>query len=220
MSFVEKFGRPLFQSVVPVSRRAWNRLNEPHSHCHASRVLRNAFWDKGNSLSNIHVLEKDLQNIILSCEFADRMGATSISEYRKFIFSVSEDLSITNLHSMKFLCRDLLTAREIESIGDSATEFILVLEQRKELGSQNLNLLEDLLKQIKREDLARKLKEFKRKQHRRNDPVVPDKPEKRFPLWKWNLQDDVTDAKLSTTHPVKSSEGHEDQQAGITPRGG
>ena len=177
-------------------------------------MLTNAFWD-----TNIHVLEKYFQNIILSCEFADRMGATSISEYRKFIFSVSEDLSITNLHSMKFLCRDLLTAREIESIGDSATEFILVLEQRKELGSQNLNLLEDLLKQIKREDLARKLKDFKRKQHRGNDPVVPDKPD-RFPLWKCNVQDDVTDAKLSTAHPVKSSEGHEDQQAGITPRGG
>ena len=125
---------------------------------------------------------------------------------------------------MKFLCRDLLTARELESIGDSATELILVLERRNELGSQNLNLLEDLLKQIKREDLVRKLKDFKRKQRRtRNDPVVADKPENRFPLWKCNpddLQDDVADAKLSTAHPVNSSEGHDDQQAGITPRGG
>ena len=151
------------------------------------------------------------------------MGATPISEYRKFVFSLSEDLSITNLHSMKFLCRDLLTARELESIGDSATELILVLEQRNELGSQNLNLLQDLLKQIKREDLVRKLKDFKRKQRRTNDPVVADKPEKRFPLWKCNihdLHDDVTDAKLSTAQPVYSSEGHDNQQAGITPRVG
>ena len=124
---------------------------------------------------------------------------------------------------MKFLCRDLLTARELESIGDSATELILILEQRNELGSQNLNLLEDLLKQIKRDDLARKLKDFKRKQRKRNDPVVADKQENRFPLWKCNihdLQDDVTDAKLSTANPVNSSEGHDHQQAGITPRGG
>ena len=164
------------------------------------------------------MLEQDFQNIILSCEFADKMGATSIPDYRKFIFSLCEDLSIANLHSMKFLCRDLLTARELESIGDSATEFILVLEQRKELGGENFNLLENLLKQIKREDLVRKLKDFKRKQHRGRrgtDPVVADKPKNRFPLWKCNQQDDVTDA----THPVNSSEAREDQQAGITPRG-
>ena len=185
--------------------------------------LTNAFWDTGSPLSNTHVLEIDLQNIILSYDFVHRMGATSISEYRKFIFSLSEDLSTANLHSMKFLCRDLLTARELEFIGDSATELILVLEQRYELGSQNLNLLEDLLKQIKRDDLARKLKDFKRKQRRRNDPVVADKQENRFPIWKCNihdLQDDVTDAKLSTGNPVNSSEGHDHQQAGITPRGG
>lgn len=150
------------------------------------------------------------------------MGGASISEYRKFVFSLCEDLSITNLHSMKFLCRDLLTARELESIGDSATEFILVLEQRKELGSKNFNLLEDLLKQIKREDLVRKLKEFKRKQHRGTDPVVADKPKNRFPLWKYNLQDDVTDAtdaKVPTAHPANSDEDQDGQQTSITPRG-
>jgi len=150
------------------------------------------------------------------------MGGMSISEYRKFIFSLCEDLSITNLHSMKFLCRDLLTARERESIGDSATEFILVLEQRRELGSKNFNLLEDLLKQIKRADLLRKLKDFKRKQHRGNDTVVADKPNDRFPLWKCDLQDDVTDAtdaKLPTALPANSDEDQDSQQASITPRG-
>jgi len=153
------------------------------------------------------------------------MGGTSISEYRKFIFSLCEDLSITNLHSMKFLCQDLLTARELESIGDSAQELILVLEQRKELGSENFNLLEDLLKQIKRKDLVRKLKDLKRKQHRGIDLVVADKPKDRFPLWKCNLQlvqDDVTDApdtKLPTAHPAKSEEDQDGQQASITPRG-
>lgn len=147
------------------------------------------------------------------------MGGTSISEYRKFIFSLCEDLSSTNLDLMKFLCQDLLTTRELEGIGNSATKFVLVLEQRKELGSKNFHLLEDLLKQIKRQDLVRKLKDFKRKQHRGTEPVVDDKPKNRFLLWKCDLPDDVTDAKLHTSHPVNNNEGHDGQQAGITPRG-
>lgn len=78
------------------------------------------------------------------------MGGTSISEYRKFIFALCEEVSISNLRSMKFLCRDLLTTRELEAIGNSVTEFVIFLEQRKELGSDNFHLLEDLLKQIGR----------------------------------------------------------------------
>lgn len=147
------------------------------------------------------------------------MGGTSISEYRKFIFSLCEDLSSTNLDLMKFLCQDLLTTRELEGIGNSATEFVLVLEQRKELGSENFHLLEDLLKQIKRQDLVRKLKDFKRKQHRGIVGVVDAKPKNRFLPWKCDLQDDATNAKLPPSHPVNSNEGHDCQQAGITPRG-
>ena len=148
------------------------------------------------------------------------MGCTPISEYRKFIFSLCEELSISNLHSMKFLCRDLLTTRELEAIGNSVTEFVLVLEQRKEIGSDNFHLLDDLLKQIGRQDLIRRLKDFKRKQHRETEPVVDKIPKNRFLVWKCNQQDDMTDAKLPAVYPVNNHEDQDAQQAGIiTPCG-
>lgn len=152
---------------------------------------------------------------------ADDMGGTSISEYRKFMFSLCEEVSISNLRSMKFLCRDLLTTKELEAIGNSVTELVLFLEQRKELGSDNFHLLEDLLKQIGREDLVRRLKDFKRKQRRRTEPIVDDKSKNRFPFWKsnlGNLQDDVTDAKLPTAQPANINEDQDGKQAGITTR--
>ena len=64
---------------------------------------------------------------------------------------------------MKFLLRDLLTTREIEGLGKPEDLFVL-LEQRNELGNDNFRLLEELLTQIKRQDLLRKLNGFEREQ--------------------------------------------------------
>ena len=64
---------------------------------------------------------------------------------------------------MKYLLRDLLTTREIEGLGKPEDLFVL-LEQRNELGNDNFRLLEELLTQIKRQDLVRKLNGFERKQ--------------------------------------------------------
>lgn len=86
-----------------------------------------------------------------------------ISDYRKFTFSLCEQLSQNDLDSMKFLLRDLLTTREIEGVGKPEHLFVL-LEQRKELGDDNFRLLEELFTQIKRQDLVRKLNGFEREQ--------------------------------------------------------
>lgn len=86
-----------------------------------------------------------------------------ISDYRKFTFSLCEQLSQNNLDSMKFLLRDLLSEREIGRIGKPEDLFVS-LEQRNELGDDNFRLLEDLLTQIKRQDLVRKLNRFEREQ--------------------------------------------------------
>lgn len=91
------------------------------------------------------------------------MSKAFVSEYRKFILSLSQELSTENLHSLKYLLRDLLTMREIES-AVSAIDLFVFLEQRNELGSENCHLLQDLLTQIRREDLVGKLKEFEMKQ--------------------------------------------------------
>ena len=101
----------------------------------------------------------------------------SISKYRKFIFSLGQELSTENLSSLKYLLRDLLTTSQTEGI-NSPTDLFVLLEQRNELGSGNCHLLKDLLRQIKRQDLVRKLEDFNRNQiaehnHAENDETVP-----------------------------------------------
>ena len=144
------------------------------------------------------------------------MVSTALSEYRKFIFSLCEELSATNLDSMKFLCRDILTTRELERIGNNAMDLVVLLEQRNELTSDNFHLLQDLLKQIRREDLVRKLKEFKKRQHGGKVHFMEPKIGS-FGLNINNLQDYVTQRKLNTA--LSSSNSEDSQQAEFTPRG-
>ncbi|XP_068747659.1 induced myeloid leukemia cell differentiation protein Mcl-1 homolog [Montipora capricornis] len=97
----------------------------------------------------------------------------SISGFRKFIFSLSQELSADNLTSMKYLLRDSLTTREIEGI-NCATDLLVLLEQRNELGRNNCSLFKDLLSEIQRLDLVRKLEDFDRKQLTVNDRIEYD----------------------------------------------
>lgn len=97
----------------------------------------------------------------------------SISGFRKFIFSLSQELSADNLTSMKYLLRDSLTTREIEGI-HCATDLLVLLEQRNELGRNNCSLFKDLLSEIQRLDLVRKLEDFDRKQLAVNDRIEYD----------------------------------------------
>lgn len=100
-----------------------------------------------------------------------------ISEYRKFTFFLCEQLTKKDLDNMKFLLQDLLTTREIEDVGKPGDLFVS-LEQRNQLGSDNLLLLQDLLTEINRHDLVRRLNEFERKQ-----------PAKRFGDYKTATED-------------------------------
>ena len=86
-----------------------------------------------------------------------------ISDYRKFTFFLCEQLSENDLKSMKYLSRDLLTTRDIEGV-ERPEDLFVFLEQRKLLGDDNFGLLEELFKQIKRQDLIRKLNGFEREQ--------------------------------------------------------
>lgn len=82
-----------------------------------------------------------------------------IPEFRKVLFSLCQELTTENLTSLKYLLRDLLTAKELEDIRDPM-DLMLYLEQRNELCSNNCQLLEDLLTQIKRKDLVKKIQAF------------------------------------------------------------
>ena len=88
------------------------------------------------------------------------MEGSSVSEYRKFLFSLCEEITEGNLRKLKYLCLDRLTTRELEEI-NTATNLFKCLEIKQEIRKDNLNLLEDLLTQIGRYDLVEKLKEFK-----------------------------------------------------------
>ena len=91
-----------------------------------------------------------------------KMGERAvISSYRKFIFSLSEALSKRDLTSLKYLLCDELTVREIENINDPM-DLLCTLERRCILGNDNFDLLKDLCKQIHRQDLVKKIKDFQR----------------------------------------------------------
>ena len=82
-----------------------------------------------------------------------------VPEFRKVLFSLCQELTTENLSSLKYLLRDLLTAKELEDIRDPM-DLMLYLEQRNELCSNNCQLLEDLLTQIKRKDLFQNIQAF------------------------------------------------------------
>lgn len=90
------------------------------------------------------------------------MQGSSVSEYRKCLFSLCEELTEGNLHDLKYLCRDRLTTRELEEI-NTATKLFEYLEIKQEIRRDNLRLLKDLLTQIGRNDLVENLNEFKSK---------------------------------------------------------
>ena len=142
------------------------------------------------------------------------MESTSISEYRKFLYSLCEELTAGNLIALKYLCRDRLTTRELEEI-NTATNLFLCLEQRQDIASDNLHLLEDLLTRIRREDLVRKLKEFERKQRGANH-----NPRNGFVDFDDGMQDIVSDAaEQTTTLAGNNNDPDRPLSAGFVPRG-
>lgn len=82
-----------------------------------------------------------------------------VPEFRKVLFSLCQELTTENLSSLKYLLRDLLTAKELEDIRDPM-DLMIYLEQRNELCSNDCQILKDLLTQIKRKDLFQKIQAF------------------------------------------------------------
>lgn len=131
----------------------------------------------------------------------------SLSNYRKVIFSLGQEISMENLHSLKYLLQDLLTTKEIEDF-DTPTDLFVFLEQRNELGSENFHLLKDLLAQINRQDLVRKLEDFEKKKLAERDRVVNAETSSigfRF-VKKEHMLDSVTDGEPSSSLPESDSE--------------
>ncbi|NXT51393.1 FADD protein, partial [Pluvianellus socialis] len=73
--------------------------------------------------------------------------------------SFSASLSDAELASLKFLCRAVITKRKLESVQSGRDLFGFLLEQQL-IASDRVSFLEELLKNIKREDLVCQLKQF------------------------------------------------------------
>ncbi|NXG65969.1 FADD protein, partial [Hemiprocne comata] len=75
------------------------------------------------------------------------------------LHSFSSSFTDTELSSLKFLCRGKIGKRKLESARSGDDLFVCLLEQQL-IASDKVALLEDLLKQIKREDLVSQLHQF------------------------------------------------------------
>ncbi|NWR54450.1 FADD protein, partial [Bucorvus abyssinicus] len=75
------------------------------------------------------------------------------------LHTFSLNLSDTELSSLKFLCQDKIRKRRLESVQSGRELFTILLEQQ-DITRDDVAFLEELFKNIKREDLVSKLKQF------------------------------------------------------------
>ncbi|NWI66201.1 FADD protein, partial [Todus mexicanus] len=74
------------------------------------------------------------------------------------LHSFSLSLSDSELSSLKFLCRNKIGKRKLEAVQSGDELFTILLEQQ-DIAKDNLVFLEELLKNLRREDLVSRLKE-------------------------------------------------------------
>ncbi|NXF94756.1 FADD protein, partial [Eubucco bourcierii] len=79
--------------------------------------------------------------------------------FLSLLHSFSSSLTKEELSAMKFLCRNKIRKRKLESVESGRELFTILLEQH-DITRENVSFLEELLRDIKREDLLSKLKQF------------------------------------------------------------
>ncbi|NWW31026.1 FADD protein, partial [Panurus biarmicus] len=99
-----------------------------------------------------------------------------VNRFLSLLHSVSSGLSDTELSAMKFLCRDKVSKRKLETV-QSGLELFRFLMEKQEIANDNLEFLRELLQHIDRSDLLEQLVQFEREEPRA--PVdEPDEHEK------------------------------------------
>ncbi|NXV11957.1 FADD protein, partial [Cepphus grylle] len=91
--------------------------------------------------------------------------------------SFSSSLSDAELDSLKFLCRKEISKRRLESVRSGRDLFGILLEQQL-IASDKVSFLEELFKNIKREDLVSQLKQFEEEGEVNAPDDQPDAHEK------------------------------------------
>lgn len=87
------------------------------------------------------------------------VGLGAMDPFLTLLNAFSSSLSESELAALKFLCREKVTKRKLESVQSGRDLFGFLLEQQL-IASYKVSFLEELLKNIKREDLVSQLKQF------------------------------------------------------------
>ncbi|KAM6133101.1 FAS-associated death domain protein [Phoenicopterus ruber ruber] len=95
------------------------------------------------------------------------------------LHSFSSRLSDSELSSLKFLCRGNIGKRKLEAVQSGGELFTILLEQQL-IASDKVAFLQDMLENIKREDLVSQLKQFVEEGEVNAPEDQPDVHEKRL----------------------------------------
>lgn len=95
-------------------------------------------------------------------------------QFNAVLLNISNQLSDDQLEQIKFMCRDMIRKREMETI-DTGIKMFQVLTERGKLGADNKDYLCQLLREIQRHDLSEKLDGFE--SHSGSTDNQPDKKE-------------------------------------------
>ncbi|XP_067414326.1 FAS-associated death domain protein [Emydura macquarii macquarii] len=82
-----------------------------------------------------------------------------MDSFLSLLHSFSMSLSDSELSALKFLCREKIGKRKLESVKSGNDLFTILLEQR-EIAREKLDFLQCMIETIKREDLKMQLEEF------------------------------------------------------------
>lgn len=107
--------------------------------------------------------------------------------------SLSASLSSSELCELKFLCKDKIGKRKLESVQSGRELFNFLMEQQL-IASYNVDLLKSMFKTIKREDLISQLEEFIEEGEASAPDERPDMKERRrcnFFLFRYFLPSDL-----------------------------
>ena len=80
-------------------------------------------------------------------------------EYRNILYDISKKLDESELPRLIFLCSEDIPEGSAENIGDVLALF-KELEKHNRLGIDQLDILKEILKQMKKRSLLKKVEEF------------------------------------------------------------
>ncbi|XP_059829969.1 protein FADD [Hypanus sabinus] len=89
------------------------------------------------------------------------MAANEGMRFKVLLSDISQNLTGENMKTLKFLCKDYIGKRRMESL-ESGIQLFQVLEELSLLSEEDTKFLGQLLKNIKRTDLEKKLSDFQR----------------------------------------------------------